>query len=237
MDSINGFFEIVLEIEATRNTTYKDSYLSYIPPSSPPNGPTDVEMDSGDVITRAYEFSFDTLNLPFYPKEIQILSLDTNIPSDARRLASAFIHFTPWNTIEIFDFHDFLNSKRLWLEGVDSLAPSRFYIDKNSLPVSDLPESLSENDSSKVYSWRLNGLAYSIPMINPDTFDYDSVDLVLNELMMKKDDDCGLWAHRFRGRLALEPANAGSEGPEHKKSKHAVPLFDGLEPHLQGSRK
>jgi len=208
LDSLNGSFEIVLEIEANRNTTYKDSvqlicsnYMTYLPPSSPSNGPIDVEMDSGDVITRSYEFNYDTLNLPFYPKEIQILSLDTNIPSDANRLASAFIYFTPWNTIEIFDFHDFINSKRFWLEGIDSLAPSRVYIDKNSLPISDLPDTLSENDSSKVYSWRKEGMAYSIPMINPDTFDYDSVDLILDGLMMKKDDGCGFWAHKFRGRI------------------------------------
>jgi hypothetical protein len=198
----------VLEIEASENTTYKDSvhlttspYMTYVPPSNPPGGTNEVIMDSGDVITRTYEFSYDTLNLPFYPKEILVLSLDTNIPNEAKRMASAHIYFTPWNTIEVFDFHDFLNAKRNWLEGVDSLAPMRFYIDKNTIPLSDLPDTFSENDSSKVYSWRKEGLAFSVPLINPDTFDYDSVDLVLDDLMMKKDDGCGFWAHRFLGSI------------------------------------
>ncbi len=85
LDSLNGSFEIVLEIEANENTNYKDSvhlttspYMTNVPPSNPPGGTNEVIMDSGDVITRTYEFSYDTLDLPFYPKEILILSLAKN---------------------------------------------------------------------------------------------------------------------------------------------------------------
>jgi hypothetical protein len=209
VDSLDGIFSVEIEITAFQDIVFKDSidvistsWIEIVPPSSPYGEGNLISIDSGNSITLNYSFSYDTANLPFYPKEIEFISLDTNIPYlSARRLASAHIYFTPWNTVEVFDFHDFISCKRNWLVGSDSAAPDRIYLDKSTLPVTDMPDSLADDDSSMVYSWRTEGLAFSIPFLEPDTFGYDSVDLLINQQLMKKADGCGFWAHGFWGRI------------------------------------
>ncbi|MEC8692966.1 MAG: hypothetical protein VXX46_04230 [Bacteroidota bacterium] len=209
--SLDGTVVVQLKVTALADINFctdisaeSGSHLTLLPPSTPPGGSSSnyIAIAEGNSITLDFTFDYDTTNLPYYQKEIRFITNDSGITElSSQYLETAHIYFTPWNTVEVFGNHDFLAQKRNWLVGDEINSPNRVYINKSSLPVSDLPDTFPDDDSSNIYSRHIEGLGYSIPFLAPDTFNYDSTDLVAEGARFKSG-GCGFWGHRFNGRIS-----------------------------------
>lgn len=82
----------------------------------------------------------------------------------------AKVYFTPWNTAEVWEFDDFHGQNRIWLAKAGN--PTRVFIHKDSLPVTDITDTIPDGAFLK----QIDGLAYAIPFIEPDTFNWDEPD-------------------------------------------------------------
>ena len=114
-----------------------------------------------------YKVSFDPTNLPYYYQEIKIL-LEPRDTIHQKSENIAYIYFTPYNTIEIFNESDFIKSKREWLP-VSNVYPPRTFIHKDSIPLSNITSSdtmLTDNELKRVF---MDGLGYAVTVKVPLT--------------------------------------------------------------------
>jgi len=169
---LSGTMSIQLVIKFNDTTDFRndfeiviqDNFFEQIPPSL--QGDTDiVTYYPGDSIIVDFNFAYDTASISFYPKTIEFVCISDTIT----RSATAVFYFTPFNTLEVWDVLDFNSLKRIWL--LEKEEPeTRQYISKNSIPVSNVPDSSFFGSVNEDYSIVfIEGLAYGIPMIIEDT--------------------------------------------------------------------
>lgn len=112
----------------------------------------------GDSINVQLSFCYNTANLPFSYRGLIIDLVDSS--SDASmRIDKAFVYFTPYNTVEVWNYDDFLNLKRDWDSPEDGLQTgSRQYIHPDSIPISNLSDLEFVNDSFLIQYLSISGL-------------------------------------------------------------------------------
>jgi hypothetical protein len=123
---------------------------------------------AGDSLLISFTLAYPTANLPFYPQEIQI-EIPIKVDSGTTKTVGK-VYFTPYNTVELWNEYDFGALDRTWLmEGGNRNTPTRIYIPRNEIPVSDL--NLATDTLGGVYQESVikqqvyvKGLAYTVPM-------------------------------------------------------------------------
>jgi hypothetical protein len=209
-DSIDGNLSIEVKLHAT-DTIYLGSHLILECKSKLLNGfiTSNNLLDSlvyGDSITFTLNLQYNIDSIPFYPMSLN-LELKDSIGEDSinsKYYTECKIYFTPWNTVEVWNIYDFHNIKRLWLTGNDN--PERVYIDKNSLPNTDIIADTLSDTLGNFYIRQIPGLAFAIPYNSPDTFNYEFNEtnpygVAGNYSGSKRSDGCGVGRKKFTGRI------------------------------------
>jgi hypothetical protein len=179
------------------------------------------EHYTGDSIVIILEIMVpDSNNLPFYKQHLAFhIITDTAESNIEKKVLGCEVYFTPYNTIEIWNMEDFANLKRDWLDPVYP-APIRQYINKDSIPVSDIEDfSMYDRDSMNlIEDWwidnfrtiEVEGLAYKI-LISPVPYDsleyYDTLPESPDSVDAHKS-----WLQIFTGTITgrvLAPAEGG----------------------------
>ncbi len=124
--------------------------------------PTEGFYYAGDTLNISMNFSYNPNFLPY-----SFRSLKFNVESAAGELVSlekAFIYFTPYNTLETWNYDDFLDLKRTWDSPEDGLLTTyrASYIHPDSIPQSNLTDEDFANDSFEYQYFSLPGLGYSV---------------------------------------------------------------------------
>jgi hypothetical protein len=101
-------------------------------------------------------------NLPYYPDQLYIEHINDDVPQSIRALF--LIYFTPYNTTEVIGEDALTDLKRVWY-AKDEISPERITMDKNSIPISDIPFNFIPNHEwqTDYRTIQVPGLAYSIP--------------------------------------------------------------------------
>ena len=110
----------------------------------------------GDSLLLSITFSInDTLNLPFYPQDINLeIQLNKQDSIYQPVIMAGKLYITPYNSIEIWNLEDFYNLERRWMQK-DSIEPPRMYIPRENIPQSNLgnDKSIYERDSATWNHW------------------------------------------------------------------------------------
>ncbi|MBI4649212.1 MAG: hypothetical protein HY738_22110, partial [Bacteroidia bacterium] len=151
---------------------------------------TSNTYNAGDSIFATITVNYPSENLPYFVQRIEIRQFIQEQNPDGTGInietsVSAMIYFTPYNTIEIWSMQDFTNLPRRWHFPENSNLQERIYIDKSSLPVSNINFIQPINWYDETKSWEedwmdnfreinISGLAYNILMspIPPDSIEY-----------------------------------------------------------------
>lgn len=167
--------------EVTLIPINNDNYFTITSSTSASKAASGIFLVSGDQVTYTFTLLYDHTNLPYYYKEI-ITKYSSSTQSITARI---YIYLTPYNTIEIWDQVDFVNLNRSWFSEPGSSSDvyqTRIFIDKDSIPVSDVPDfsalrgstqldTIDENiDFNMVF---IDGLGYAIPMMEDTTIQDD----------------------------------------------------------------
>lgn len=154
-------------------------------------------LEEGDSFTHSITLNYDQNNLPYYPADV-VLAFNDSLKRKAK------LYFTPYNSLEVWDIGDYTTLNRTWIDPTSvETTPNRISVSQASIPVSDLPSSGEIADDVAIYTVNVPGLAYSIPMLQPDTFNWDSGVIYQSGGSSKyKADGCGFWGHRFNGRIS-----------------------------------
>lgn len=149
-----------------------------------------------DRISETIPISYNSVDLPYYPQAVQINIPYNNLLNGEEKILNlyAYIYFTPYNTIEIWNPADFYGQRRVWIEPY-GVIPERRYIPRDSIPTSNLPLHL---DSLHVWEedWNyelIEGLAYAIPFRR---LNYEEDDE--GNKSNQKSDGCTFLRRRFR---------------------------------------
>lgn len=136
--------------------------------------PEKIEMQVGDSLVFDYVMQYDTVTLPYYSVSLQVNTI-FETPDDAYPVThTLYLYFTPYNSVEVFDQTDYFAQRRVWLVGNEVAAPSRIFIPKDSIPISDIPSGFEPDVSDIVYDYiNIEGLAYAIPMLYKDFEGYN----------------------------------------------------------------
>lgn len=209
-DTIDGTLQVTVIFEA-EDTSYIGNVFSFETQgiSFSGGGIYHTNRDSlmpGDTMQFHFSVTYDTTNLPYYPEDLYFTVTDSlNSDTTLRKYTSrAKVYFTPWNTVELWSFDDFHSQKRVWLKREGT--PDRIFINKNSLPVSDIIDTIPDD----AFYRHVEGLAYAIPFIEPDTFNWDyPYDTTGGAMMIpgggrnvdRRDDGCGWWRREFTARI------------------------------------
>ena len=203
--SVTGELSITLNYEVQQDM----ELLSGLEPQLPSGwSVTDWgEMESssqsaGTTIQRTILISHPIDNLPFYPERISFAYEDQTISKDPVA-AEGRVYFTPYNTVEVWSYYDFVHLKRNWyVNRVDNA--QRIYVDPASIPSSNIPESYDpqEDWEEDFQSVKIEGLAYSIPMlpIHPDSLN-DTINVVIDDTAGRAD-GCGWGWRRWQGMIS-----------------------------------
>ncbi|MDP2174851.1 MAG: hypothetical protein Q8K70_02965, partial [Bacteroidota bacterium] len=175
-DTIDGLLAITVIIEA-EDTSYIGNVFSFeaLGHFFTGSGLFHTNRDSlmpGDTMMFHFSLSYDIDSVPYYPADLDFYVKDSinNETVNNDFSISSKIYFTPWNTIEVWNFDDFHGQNRVWLANEGN--PTRVFIHKDSLPVSDITDTIPDDAFLK----QIDGLAYAIPFIEPDTFNWDEPD-------------------------------------------------------------
>lgn len=119
---------------------------------------------AGDSVVQNLTLTYDQTQLPHNLQPVDIRLTDTN-SGETIGLASYYIYFTPYGTIECWNQDDFENLRRIWNEGdFAGSTPDRVPVVRSEIPVSDLTdEEWADSDFPKSYI-SVAGLGYIIPM-------------------------------------------------------------------------
>ena len=94
----------------------------------------------GDSICDSLEIQFSKNSIPFFYQKL-VLQISDVLDSVQYGSENFKVYFTPYNTIELWNSDDFDGLKRIWDTpkwGFDSL---RYYVHKDSLPISNMSDS------------------------------------------------------------------------------------------------
>ncbi len=192
------------------------------------SSPTPGFYMPGDSFNLSLSFSYNSDYIPFSYRALKFEVLHQSDTSLAERL-KAFIYFTPYNTLEIWNYDDFLDLKRSWESPEDGLLTEyRDTIHPDSIPESNLTDEDFMNDSFQYQYFSLPGLAYSILMKNIPDIDSNTI---MNGAIKFKSDGCGPNKKRFKGEItgfvkAWIDTNSDGVFSEVPISGVAVSLYD-----------
>lgn len=203
--SLTGQVTIQVVVKAKRriyfpSLPYLDGQFSASLFSEEPNNNSYAAPDTlevGDSLMYSITLSYDQNNLPYYPADV-VLAFNDSLKRKAK------LYFTPYGTLEVWDIGDYTTLNRTWIDPTSvETTPTRISVSQSSIPVSDLPSSGEIADDVAIYTVNVPGLAYSIPMLQPDTFNWDTgVFYSPGGNSKYKADGCGFWGHRFNGRIS-----------------------------------
>jgi len=150
-NQVNGSFTYDIMYKFLDTTTFMQNTDFYLPSgwsasvSSSLYGNTYYPDDS---VIVTITVNYPQINLPFFPEDVVIKQFYLNIdyfdpsksysPPNIEQSVSAKIYFTPYETIEIWSIHDFIELPRKWLNPELYSNPVRIPIVKNDIPVSDI---------------------------------------------------------------------------------------------------
>ncbi|MBP6639754.1 MAG: T9SS type A sorting domain-containing protein [Bacteroidia bacterium] len=161
-----------------------------------------IAMAADDTVRKTLLFQYPTSALPFYPIQMTFVVLTSPETEDFVTTISC-IYFTPYNTVEIWSFADFINLPRTWYFP-NSSSPTRVYIYEDSIPVSNIPSEYepTEDWQENFQSIHMEGLAYAIPMLatHPDTLVLDTTDVNAPDSLSRWD-NCGPGFRRYLGTI------------------------------------
>lgn len=188
--AVTGSFSFTLTVKAT-DTMYIDdliigsnTFLNIFtgssasvaaPPISSVFGST--YLLPGQITTATVNVTHPTTNLPYYPTgfDLQVKTHKYNETENKISPVTVKVYFTPYNSVEIWDLHDFIKLPRVWALP-SATPPARVSIARTSVPTSTRP-----NPSQITAAWQKNfqvtrvaGLPYLIQMaaVHPDTIKY-----------------------------------------------------------------
>ena len=182
LTTVNGNFDIPVKVVSLQDQVFGGTFLTRTPNDDPffninispdPTTLTNTLFNLGDTIDFTFNITYNQNNLPFGYREITAVIPGTN----GRITQRVYIYFTPYNTIEIWNGEDFVNLKRVWFPPIavgSDLDTQRIFIDRDSIPVSDLPDLPDIPDSSvidestdtiEINTFVIPGLGYGIPML------------------------------------------------------------------------
>ncbi len=153
----------------------------------------------GDSFNLSLSFSYNSEYLPFSYRALNIEILHQSDTSLAESF-KAIIYFTPYNSLEVWDYDDFLDLKRSWESPEYGLLTEyRDSINPDSIPISNLSDDDFKNDSFQYQYFSLPGLAYVVPMKNIEDIDSNTI---MNGAVKFKRDDCGPNKQRYKGTIS-----------------------------------
>lgn len=135
---------------------------------------SEVALSEGDSLVTVVQVNYDTTNLPFYPRNFEIVQSYQTLEGQQQQISVyGNIYFTPYRTIEVLSAGDFSNSLRMWFHQYSKIDTIRRYIPRDSIPMSNLDDS-DIIDTTWKENWTFQevpGLAYRIPMkaMHPDS--------------------------------------------------------------------
>lgn len=206
LDSVNGSLDLKIILHALDTIKLGDKLVLYATGFS-----TDVvtvvnTKDSlvfGDTIIFNLKLNYNTDSIPFYPMDINLTLLDsqTGYGVNGTYHKQIKVFFTPWNSIELWNLTDFHALKRVWI--ADNKIPmTRIFIDKDSLPTTDITGDTLLSDSGTFYIRKIKGLAFAIPFNQPDSFGHDSIMENDAPSSIYRANGCGWGRKEFTGRIA-----------------------------------
>lgn len=154
-------------------------------------------------VTRSITFEYDEGDLSFYPQKFSVIYGPSDI-NPTHLKAAAYVYFTPYETIELWSYYDFVHLNRNWYIP-ESPEPSRVYVDPITIPASNIPSNFAptEDWEEDFQFVDVPGLAYSIPMlaIHPDTLALDTGNIVIWDTSARYD-GCGGTLRRYLGVIS-----------------------------------
>jgi hypothetical protein len=124
----------------------------------------------GDSTTVTVGLQYNATQLPFYPVPVSIAFAPPGTANQAV-VRDCYIYFTPYKTIEVWDQKDYAALRRNWLTADAAASSARQYIAPGSIPVSNIPAGYQPGPGEIFDAVQVPGLAYSVPMLHPDTSD------------------------------------------------------------------
>ncbi|RFP64710.1 hypothetical protein D0N36_12465 [Hymenobacter lapidiphilus] len=119
-------------------------------------------VEPGDTLRSTITVEYDVNRIPFALEKLLVRLV--NPAGDLVASAPAFVFFTPYQTVEVWNRTDLDNLNRVWDVPNTGVAPTRRYVSERDIPLSDLTDDeLADPDVPKKLK-SIVGLAYSIPM-------------------------------------------------------------------------
>jgi hypothetical protein len=134
----------------------------------------------GDSAVFCVKISFDSSNLPYYPRVITFLQPGLSRFDDTFDLRiQGRVYFTPWGQAEIWSNRDFFGSiDRVWSNPNYDPTATRIYVNPSTIPASDINavDSVAEDWQDNYETIRVPGLAYMVKMKakHPDSISFYS---------------------------------------------------------------
>ncbi len=131
-----------------------------------------------DSINFSFELLTDTNNLSFYAQKLTFnQKVITDHGSENIIQWNAWIYFTPWRTVEIWNESEYYGSGRSWkIANPDSSEPTRVYFSKSFLPTStySAPDSIINEWETEYLTEDVSDAPFFIrhAPIHPDTMEY-----------------------------------------------------------------
>lgn len=124
------YFSDSTSLSGNPQLTLKTGWSSVI------TNPTPKTYYYQETTTVTINISYPTANIPFFPVSIPIKQLVT-YPDTGYLETEAKLYFTPYNSVEIWDYNDFINLPRNWLSPDDSLDTMRVVVSRFDVPQSE----------------------------------------------------------------------------------------------------
>lgn len=124
-----------------------------------------------DTLTKPITIGFDTTSLPYSYVKVNIALYYTQHGHRHLTSSDIYLYFTPWRTVEVWNYTDFAALPRLW-EGMTQTA-TRPYINPANVPGTNIPTNyeITEDWQERQPATWMDGLAYGIPQraLHPDS--------------------------------------------------------------------
>lgn len=121
-------------------------------------------LEPGDSTMISITINYNKKKLPHTHQDIRLL-LKGLKPGITSAESWAFIYFTPYKTIEIWNQDDFSKLKRAWNTAQpEELSTERVFISRKNIPASDLSDADFINPNVPKSYKSIPGLDYAIPM-------------------------------------------------------------------------
>lgn len=159
--------KIALELPKFSEVSSENPYFTDLPISL-----SNTTYYPGDSLLDSIKVNYSLNHLPYHLQTLE-LEMQRSNGESIYGSESVKIYLTPYNTFEIWNLADFEGLIRLWDTPNIKDDSLRNFVHKDSIPISNLVDSIYFLDSMPISYLTVPGLAYSIPMQKIlDTFDY-----------------------------------------------------------------